>query len=105
MPIRGDGFCFLNAIDLVLYCEYNEVVTVNSLASNILGHLVGNFNYCEWFHTGDILRDAKGYFKCENYCDSVVDLIIIVTTKALNLNLSIYQNGPNGSRANHRHQR
>ena len=41
-PIRGDGFCFLNAIDLVLYCKYNEVVMVDSLASNILGHIAVN---------------------------------------------------------------
>ena len=42
MPVRGDGFCFLNAIDLVLYCDNNEAVTVNSLESNILGHLTAN---------------------------------------------------------------
>ena len=22
MPVRGDGICFLNAIDLVLYCDH-----------------------------------------------------------------------------------
>ena len=50
--VMGDGFCFLNATDLVLYCDHNEVVAFNSLASIILGHLVANVNYYEWFHTG-----------------------------------------------------
>ena len=27
MPVQGDGFCFLNAIDLVLNCDHIEVVT------------------------------------------------------------------------------
>ena len=36
-------------------------------------------------------------FKFENYCDSAVNLIIITTAKALNLNLSIYQKGPDGN--------
>ena len=39
MPVRGDGFCFLNAIDMVLYCDHNEVVTFDSMESTILGHL------------------------------------------------------------------
>ena len=59
MLVRSNHFCFLNAIDMVLYCKYNEVVTVNSLASIILGHLAGNVNYYEWFHKGDILRDTR----------------------------------------------
>ena len=84
MPVRDDGFCFLNAIDLALYCDHNEVIAFDSLASNILGHLVANVNYYKWFHTGDVLKDAEGYFKFGSYCDSVVNLIITATTKALN---------------------
>ena len=30
MSVRAYGFCILNTIDLVLYCNYNEVATVNS---------------------------------------------------------------------------
>ena len=49
------------------------------------------------FHTEGILRDLEGYFKFGNYCDSVVNLIIIATTKPLNLNVSIYQKGQDGN--------
>ena len=66
---------------------------VDSLASNILGHLVTNVDYYKQFHTGDVLWDVKGYLKFGNYCDSV-DLIIIATTEVLHMNLSIHQKGP-----------
>ena len=80
-----------------MYCDYNEAVTVNSLASNILGHLAANVDYYKGFQTGDVLRDTEGYFKLGNYCDSVIHIIIIATSEALNLNLSIYQKGPDGN--------
>ena len=96
-PVKGDGFCFLYAIDLVLYCDYNVAVTVDSLASNILVHLEANVDYYKHFHTGDILWDAEGYFTFGNYCDSIIDLIIIAIAKALNMILSIYQEKPDGN--------
>ena len=74
------------------------MVTFKSLASNVLGHLASNVHYYKQFHTGDVLKDAEGYFKFGSYYDSIVNLIIIATTKALNLNLSIYQKRPNGNK-------
>ena len=88
LPVRGDSFCFLNAIDLVFYCDY-EVVMVDSLESSVQGHLVANVDYYKWFHIGDILQYAEGYFKFGNYCDSVINLIITATAKTLNMDLSI----------------
>ena len=97
MAVRGDGFCFLNTIDMVLYCDHNEVETFDSLSSIILWHLVANVKYYEWFHTGDMLKDIKGYFKFGSYCDNVLKVIIIATTRALKLNLTVYQKGPKGN--------
>ena len=97
MLVRGNGFCLLNAVDLVLYCDYNEVVTVYSLASNILEYLIANVDYYKQFHTADVLQDAEGYLKFENYCDNIIDVIIFATTKGLHMNLSIYQKGPDGN--------
>ena len=45
------------------------------------------------FHSGDLLWDTEGYFKFGNYCDSIIDVIIIPIAKALHMNLSIYENG------------
>ena len=96
MPVRGDGFCSLNAIVMVLYCDYNEVATFDSLASTILGHLTANVKYYKWFHIGDVFEDKKGYLKLGSYYDNVLDVITIATTGALKLNLTLYQKGPKG---------
>ena len=45
MPVMGDDICFLNAIDMVLYFDHNEVLTFDSLKSTILGHLAANVKY------------------------------------------------------------
>ena len=98
MPLRNDGFCFLNAIDMVLYCDHNERLTYDSLESTILGHLAANVMYYKLLHTGDMLKDAERYFTFESYCDNVLDVIIIITTtRALRLNLSIYHKGTKGN--------
>ena len=39
----------------------------------------------------------KRYLKFGTYCDSVVDLIVIVMARALNMNLKIYQKGTSGN--------
>ena len=91
------AFVFLNEIDLVLYCDYNEVVTIDSLVSNILEYLSADVDYYKQFHTGDVLQDAEGYFKFGNYCDSISSVIIIATAEALHMNLSIYQKGTDGN--------
>ena len=93
IPVRVNGFCFLKAVDMVLSCDHNEVVTFDNMESTILGHLVANVKYYKLFHTGDILKDAQRYFKFGMYCDNVHDLIIVATASALKLNLTIYQKG------------
>ena len=97
MPVRGDGFCFLNAIDMVLYCDHYEVVTFDSMESTILGHLVANVKYYKWFHTGDVSKDTERCFKFRTYCDNILNVITIATTRALNLNLTVYQKGQKGN--------
>ena len=95
--VRNDGFCFLHAVGVVLYINHDEVVTLDSMESTILGHLVSNVNYYKLFHTGDVLKDAQRYLKFGMYCDNVLDLIVVATARALKLNLIIYQKGPKGN--------
>ena len=97
MPVRGYGFCFLNTMGIVLYCDHNEVVTFDNMESTILGPLVDNVKYYKQFHMGDILKDSERYFKFRTYCDNVFDVIVIATTRALKFNLIIYQKGPKGN--------
>ena len=77
--------------------NHNEEMTLGKLQSSILDHMAANVNYYKQFHTGNVLKDEKIYFKFGTYCNSVVDLIIVATARALNMNLKIYQKGPMGN--------
>ena len=94
MPVRTNGFCFLHAVDMILYMDHDVVVTFDSLENSIMGHLAANIKYYEYVHTGDEVKDAERYFKFRTYCDNVLDLIVVATARALKLNLTIYQKGP-----------
>ena len=93
MTVRSDGFCFLHAIEMVLYMDHDEVVTLDTMESTMLDHLASNVNYFKLLHTGHVLKDTQRYFKFGMYCENVLNLIVVVTAKALNLNLTIYQKG------------
>ena len=62
-----------------------------------MDHLEANVDYYQKFHTGNVLKDVKRYFKFGTYCDSVVDIIVISTARALNMNLKIFQKGTSGN--------
>ena len=94
--VRANGFCFLHAVEMVLYMDHDEVVTFDSMESTILGHLAANVNYYKLFHTGDVLKDAERYFKFGMYCDNVLDVIVVATARAVKWNLTIYQKGLKG---------
>ena len=82
---------------MVQYMGHDEVVTFDSMESTILGQLAAKVNYYKMFHTGDVLKDAKRYFKFGMYCDNVHSLIVVATARALKLNLTIYQKGLKGN--------
>ena len=97
MAIRANGFCFLHAVCMILCMDCDEEMTLDKLQSSILDHMAANVNYYKQFHTGHVLKDVKRYFKFGTYCDSVLDLIVVVMARALNMNLKIYQKGPTGN--------
>ena len=77
--------------------DLEEDITLSKLQSSILNHMEANTNYYKQFHTGNILKDMKRYFKFVAYCNSVVDLIVVATARALNMNLKIYLQGTLGN--------
>ena len=87
IPIRDDGFCFLQAVCLTVCMDHDEVMTVGKLQSSILDHMEANVDYYQKFHTGKVLKDVKRYFKFGTYCNSIVDIIVIAVVRALNMNL------------------
>ena len=88
---------------MTLSMDYDEEMTLGRLQSSILDHMAANVNYYKQFHTGHVLKDMKRYFKFGTYCDSVVDLNVVATARALNMNLKIYQKGPTGNIQIHEH--
>ena len=45
----------------------------------------------------NVLKDVKRYFKFGTYCNSIVDLIVVVMARALHMNLKIYLKGTSGN--------
>ena len=87
---------FLHAVCMTVCMGYDEEMTLGKLQITILDHMTANVNYYKQFHTGNVLKDMKRYFKFGTYCDSVVDLIVAMA-RAPDMNLQIYQKGPTGS--------
>ena len=97
IPVKANEFCFLHAVEMVLYMDHDEVVSFDSMESTILGHIGANVNYKTLFHTGDVLKDTERYLKFGTYCNNVLSLTVVATTRALMLNLTIYQKGLKGN--------
>ena len=95
--VRSDGFCLLHGVCMVLYMDNDEMVTLDNMESSILDHLGSNVKYYKLLHTGHVLKDAQRYFKFGIYCENILDLIVVAMARALNLNLTIYQNRPKGN--------
>ena len=77
--------------------DHDEEMTLGILQSSVFDHMAANVNYYKQFHTGNVLKHMKRYFKFGTYCNSVVDLIVVAMARALNMNLKIYQKGPSGN--------
>ena len=97
IPIRDDGFCFLQAVCLAVCMDHDEEMSVEKLQSSILNNMEANVDYYQKFHTGNVLKDVKRYFKFGTYYNSIVDIIVIAAARALNMNLKIYQRGTSGN--------
>ena len=67
------------------------------MVNTSLEHLAAYANYYKvfpyWWH----IMGTEGCLKLGNYCDSIVDILVIATTHVLHLNLSIYLEGPDGN--------
>ena len=72
VPVRDDGFCFLQAVYLTVCMDQDEDMTLGKLHSSILDHMEANVDYYQKFYTGGILKDVKRYFTFGTYSTSVM---------------------------------
>ena len=77
--------------------DHDEVITLDKMQSGILDHMAANVNHYKQFHTGDVLKDVKKYFKFGTYCDDEINVIVVATARVLYMNLIIYQKRPKGN--------
>ena len=100
----GDGLCYIHAVASCLNHDYGLNLTVEDIKHKIIAHLCHNFT--QYAHlvaqkkglsTGDsILSQAINFFENKNYLDEFVDLIMVITAHAMDLNLFIYQKSSTG---------
>ena len=97
--IKGDGFCFLNAVSKVLEVNYNQNYPVQKAMEQIMKFLCECFDKYTEYHQqkseptpGDtLISDVIDFFGSRNYNISIVDLLMQITTDAMQLDLNIYQ--------------
>ena len=97
--VKGDGFCFLNAVSKVLEVNYNHNYPVQKAMEQIMKFLCENFDKYTAYHQqkaeptpGDtLISDVIDFFSSRNYNTNIVDLLMQITTDALRLDLNIYQ--------------
>ena len=65
------GFVSYLAVCLTVCMDHDEKMTLGKLQSSILDHMAANVNYYKQFHTGNVLKDVKRYFKFGTYCNSI----------------------------------
>ena len=100
----GDGLCYIHAVASCLNHDYSLSLTVEDIKHKIIAHLCQNFMQYEHLiaqkkglSTGDsILSQAINFFENKNYLDEFVDLIMVITAHAMDLNLFIYQRSSTG---------
>ena len=99
--VRGDGFCFLTSVCKAIEINYGEVIAIEKCMEIIMRYLVQNFTrYTSYHHQkseayspGDtLIADVIDFFASRKYNTDIVDLLMQITTDALDLDLHIYQN-------------
>ena len=99
--VHGDGFCFLTSVCKAIEINYGEVIAIEKCMEIIIRYLVQNFTrYTSYHHQkseayspGDtLIADVIDFFASRKYNTDIVDLLMQITTDALDLDLHIYQN-------------
>ena len=99
--VRGDGFCFLTSVCKAIEINYGEVIAIEKCMEIIMRYLVENFTQYTAYHQqkseasspGDtLIADVIDFFASHKYNTDIIDLLMQITTDALDLDLHIYQN-------------
>ena len=99
--VCGDGFCFLTSVCKAIEINYGEVIAIEKCMEIIMRYLLENFRRYTAYHQqkseasspGDtLIVNVIDFFASRKYNTDIVDLLMQITTDALDLDLHIYQN-------------
>ena len=98
--IKGNGFCFLNAVRTSLFLDYGIHMSFDQLIETITQHLIDNYCDYEDSHVGGadkLVIDATNFFSDGNFNRDVVDIIVEATGHAIGFKLAIIKKSPAGN--------
>ena len=103
--VRGDGICFINAVDTCLEQDHNITIQISETINIILPTFdwqppglcsvscstrPEQWTWCNQLRYA--LNEAIDFFQNRNYNKDIVDLLVTITAYALDLDFYIYQN-------------
>ena len=99
--VHGDGFCFLTSVCKAIEINYGEDIAIEKCMEIIMRYLFENFRWYTAYHQQKseasspghtLIADVIDFFASHKYNTDIVDLLMQITTDALDLDLHIYQN-------------
>ena len=91
--IKVNGECFLMSLQLAFERDYGQRYMLNYLKEEIFEEIKCDLKFYLLFTTGsvqDMLCSTLSYLKYRIFMHSVVDVVVLVASKALKVNLFIF---------------
>ena len=94
--VLGDGFCLLRSVSKCLKYEYGIAVTLEDMQRSILKHVESSLETYKPFFQGskdEMLAQLLHFLDTGNYNQEVCDMLPLITSRAMGINLRIYLRG------------
>ena len=86
VQIRGNGLCFLNAINECLHKDFNDTNTSETIINLLVNEVMDRSAHYKNFHTGDtevVLRDVVSFLHDRLYTTDIMDIVVAAASDAL----------------------
>ena len=93
LPIRGEGFCFLQSVLAALQVDHGKKISLTTATHTVMNHLLDQANNYEAFfdRDTDLVEEAFKFFSTRHYDVAFVDLLVPMVAEAFVVNFKIYQ--------------
>ena len=92
--VPGDGFCFLNALQVSLKAHCGLQYSIPDLCNLLMDYIAENCIELSNFHFSEekMLEECLEFFLSRDYNQDCVDIIVSAAAEALKISISIYYN-------------